>query len=131
MGVRPDQFTDLKALIGDTSDNIPGVPGIGPKTAAALLARHGTIDALYALYALYAALPTRQANLLHVHQERVALNRRLVTIVTTVDVSTDLEGYCLASAGALDGEHTTRRGWPAPLTWPARRCEREGSPIKS
>ena len=102
-GVRPDQFTDLKALIGDVSDNIPGVPGIGPKTAAALLARHGTVDALYAALPL---LPTRQADLLRAHQERVALNRRLVTIVTTVDISTDLEGYRWASvepwtAGAL------------------------------
>ncbi len=95
MGVRPDQFTDLKALIGDTSDNIPGVPGIGPKTAAALLARHGTIDALYAALL---SLPKRQADLLRAHQERVHLNRRLVTIVTTVDVSTGMEGYRWASA---------------------------------
>ncbi len=93
--VRPDQFTDLKALIGDTSDNIPGVPGIGPKTAAALLARHGTIDALYASLP---SLPRRQADLLRAHQERVHLNRRLVTIVTTVDVSADMEGYRWASA---------------------------------
>ncbi len=94
-GVRPDQITDLKALIGDVSDNIPGVPGIGPKTAAALLARHGTIDALYAALP---SLPTRQAALLRAHQERVALNLRLVTIVTTVDVSTDMDGYRWANA---------------------------------
>jgi len=89
-GVRPDQFTDLKALIGDASDNIPGVPGIGPKTAAALLTRHGTIDALYAALP---SLPKRQADLPRAHHERVHLNRRLVTIVTTVDVSTGLEAY--------------------------------------
>jgi len=94
-GVRPDQFTDLKALIGDASDNIPGVPGIGPKTAASLLALHGTIDALYAALP---SLPARQAALLQAHQERVHLNRRLVTIVTTVDVSTDMEAYRWASA---------------------------------
>src|SRR2546423_14759225 len=47
-GVRPAQIPDLKALVGDTSDHIPGVPGIGPKTAAALLAHHETLDALYA-----------------------------------------------------------------------------------
>jgi len=89
-GVRPDQFTDLKALIGDTSDHIPGVPGIGPKTAATLLATHGTIDALYAALP---SLPTRQANLLRAHQDRVSLNRRLVTIVRDVDLPTDVAAY--------------------------------------
>src|SRR5437763_3441826 len=86
-GVRPDQIPDLKALVGDTSDLIPGVPGIGPKTAAALLARHATLDALYAHLS---ALPARQ--------ERVWLNRRLVTIVTTVDVPIALEAYRWARA---------------------------------
>ena len=55
-GVRPAQIPDLKALIGDPSDHIPGVPGIGPKTAAALLARHASLDALYATLP---ALPAR------------------------------------------------------------------------
>lgn len=48
LGVRPDQVADLLALTGDAVDNIPGVPGIGPKTAIALLAHFGTLDALYA-----------------------------------------------------------------------------------
>lgn len=89
-GVRAHQFTDLKALIGDTSDHIPGVPGIGPRTAAALLTQHGDIDALYGALA---GLPARQAALLSEHRERVQLNRKLVTIVTTLDLPTDLEGY--------------------------------------
>jgi 5'-3' exonuclease len=46
MGVRADQVADFLALTGDAVDNIPGVPGIGPKTAAALLAHFGTLDAL-------------------------------------------------------------------------------------
>jgi DNA polymerase-1 len=94
-GVRPDQIPDLKALVGDTSDLIPGVPGIGPKTAAALLARHETLDALYAHLS---ELPARQADALRAHQERVWLNRRLVTIVTTVDVPIALEAYRWARA---------------------------------
>lgn len=89
-GVRPDQFTDLKALVGDASDHIPGVPGIGPKTAASLLATHGTIDALYAALP---SLPARQADLLRAHQDRVHLNRHLVMIVRTVEVPTDIEAY--------------------------------------
>jgi len=94
-GVRPDQFTDLKALIGDTSDHIPGVPGIGPKTAATLLARHGTIDALYAALP---TLPARQADLLQAYQERVYLNRRLVTIVTSVALPATVEELRWASS---------------------------------
>jgi DNA polymerase-1 len=45
-GVPPDRITDYLALIGDTSDNIPGVPGVGPKTAVALLKEYGTLDGI-------------------------------------------------------------------------------------
>ncbi len=47
MGVRPDQIVDLKALMGDASDNIPGVPGIGEKTAVKLLQEFGTLEKIY------------------------------------------------------------------------------------
>lgn len=47
MGVRPDQIVDLKALMGDASDNIPGVAGIGEKTAVRLLQHFGTLEAIY------------------------------------------------------------------------------------
>jgi DNA polymerase I len=47
MGVRPDQIVDYKALVGDTSDNIPGVPGVGEKTAVSLLIKYGTLDEIY------------------------------------------------------------------------------------
>ena len=46
-GLRPDQMLDYKALKGDATDNIPGVPGVGEKTAAKLVATFGTLDALY------------------------------------------------------------------------------------
>ena len=46
--VRPEQVVDYKALVGDKSDNIPGVPGVGEKTTEALLAKYGTLDAIYA-----------------------------------------------------------------------------------
>ena len=44
LGVRPDQVVDFKALVGDVSDNIPGVRGIGDKTAIKLLAEYGTLE---------------------------------------------------------------------------------------
>lgn len=47
MGLRPDQIVDMKALMGDSSDNIPGVRGIGPKTAVAMLQLHQTLDKVY------------------------------------------------------------------------------------
>ncbi|MBU1627499.1 DNA polymerase I [bacterium] len=46
-GVPPDKFTELQGLMGDTSDNIPGIPGIGPKTATKLIAEYGTIENLF------------------------------------------------------------------------------------
>lgn len=46
-GVRPDQYVDVKALMGDSSDHIPGVPGIGEKTGFSLIARFGSLDAVY------------------------------------------------------------------------------------
>ena len=47
-GVRPDQIIDFKGLTGDTSDNLPGIKGIGPKTAASLLQEHGSLEGIYA-----------------------------------------------------------------------------------
>lgn len=57
MGVRPDQVVDYKALCGDASDNIPGVKGIGPKTAAQLLGQFDSLQRLYAGIALAAGQP--------------------------------------------------------------------------
>lgn len=47
-GVRPDQIPSYKGLVGDVSDNLPGVRGVGPKTAAQLLQEHGTLEGVYA-----------------------------------------------------------------------------------
>src|SRR5512143_3537322 len=47
LGVRPDQVVDYKAIVGDKSDNIPGVPGVGEKTAIALLEKYGSLDGIY------------------------------------------------------------------------------------
>lgn len=60
-GVRPDQFADYLALVGDSIDDIPGVPGVGPKTAAALLGEHSTLAELKQSLHRIAQLPLRGA----------------------------------------------------------------------
>ncbi len=87
-GVRPEQLVDFKALVGDTSDNIPGVKGIGEKTAAQLLKAYGSLDGIYARLP---ELPVRQRNLLEAGREQALLSRKLATIVTDVPLRFDLE----------------------------------------
>ena len=80
-GVRPNQIADFLALTGDPIDNIPGVPGVGPKTAAALLAHFETIDALFDRLDELAFLKIRGARMLgsrlRHHHDTVRLSRQL------------------------------------------------------
>ncbi len=84
-GVQPERFADYLALTGDASDNIPGVPGVGPKTAAALMRAFRSIDELYAGLARVSALGLRGGrelrDRLSEHREAVYLARRLTRIV--------------------------------------------------
>jgi len=83
-GVRAEQMVDFLALAGDPVDNVPGVPGIGRKTAAALLAHFDDLDHLYADLDAVGALPVRGARRLAArlfeHREAAELARRLVRI---------------------------------------------------
>ncbi len=88
-GIYPEQLVDLKALTGDPSDNIPGIPGIGEKTAAKLLQQFGTIEAIYAR--IEEVTPPRLQGLLREHKEKAFQNRELVAIVTDVPVTLDLD----------------------------------------
>ena len=83
-GLTPAQIIDYKALVGDTSDNVPGVRGIGPKTAGALLQKYNDIDGI--LENLY-ELPARQQKALEQGREQLAQSRDLVTIVRDVDIT--------------------------------------------
>jgi DNA polymerase-1 len=88
MGVLPDQVVDFKALVGDKSDNIPGVPGVGEKTAASLLQEYGTLDEIYAhLDDLTPGLKKR----LEEGRESAYLSQKLARIVTDLNISVDLE----------------------------------------
>ena len=96
-GLRPDQMLDYKALKGDTTDNIPGVPGVGEKTAAKLVATYGTLDALYER--LGEVTPERLRPLLAEAHDRVLASRDLQRLVRDVPVELDLEA---AHVGVYD-----------------------------
>lgn len=88
VGVRPDQLVDFKALVGDKSDNIPGIKGVGEKTAASLLKEYGTLDGIYAhLDEQTPGLGKR----LEKGRENAYLSQKLARIVTELDVPIDLE----------------------------------------
>lgn len=88
LGVRPEQVVDYKALVGDKSDNIPGVAGIGEKTATSLLQAYHDLDGIYAHLA---ELPAAVARKLEAGRQSAELSQKLARIVIDLDVPIDLE----------------------------------------
>jgi DNA polymerase-1 len=88
-GVRVDQLGDLLALMGDTSDNIPGVPSIGPKTAKEFLVEYGNLDNLYAHVDQIKRKAAREA--LINHKDAAYISRRLVELKADCPLDFDLE----------------------------------------
>lgn len=88
IGVRPDQIVDFKALVGDKSDNIPGVRGVGEKTAVKLLAEYETLENIYANLE---EIPTSVRNKLENGHEDALMSQKLAKIVTDLDVPLDLD----------------------------------------
>lgn len=87
-GVAPNQMRDLLALMGDKSDNVPGVPGVGPKKAAGLLAEFGDLDCLLARVESdpAACADDRLLGLVREHRAQLELSRLLVTLRTDAPV---------------------------------------------
>ncbi len=83
--VTPVEFIDVKALMGDASDNIPGVPGIGEKTATALIAAYGSIENAYAH--VDEIKPPRAQNNLREHYDMAQMSKTLATIETNAPIS--------------------------------------------
>jgi DNA polymerase I len=96
LGVRPSQVVDYKALVGDKSDNIPGVSGIGEKTAVALIERFGTLDDIYAHID---EVENRWRNKLEQNKDKAYLSYDLAKIKTDIHVKLDLQH---AKADELD-----------------------------
>ncbi len=88
-GVAPDRVIDVQALAGDSVDNVPGVPGIGVKTAAQLINEYGDLDTLLAR-AGEIKQPKRRQNLIE-HADAARMSRELVTLVTDVDLDAPIE----------------------------------------
>ncbi len=94
-GVPPEKFPDLRALAGDPSDNIPGVKGIGTKTAARLIKEFGSVEALYEN--LTRVTPARLRKLLESARESVFTSKELLKLKTDAPIPHDLKFYELQS----------------------------------
>jgi DNA polymerase-1 len=93
-GVQPAQMTELLGLMGDAVDNVPGVPGIGEKTAAALIQQFGTIDELLAHLDQVSKPKLRET--LRAHAEQARLSRELVRLQTDCPIPFELKEFQLA-----------------------------------
>jgi DNA polymerase-1 len=95
-GVPPGQVRDLLALVGDASDNVPGVAGVGMKTAAELLTQFGSLDAIYA--GLDQVKKPRIRESLKENEAEARLSQQLVTLHTDTEVKLDLDALRYGTA---------------------------------
>lgn len=93
-GLVPMQLIELKGLMGDTSDNIPGVPGVGPKTALKLIKEYGDVETVLANIDKVSGKSLKAK--LTENKESALLSKKLATICTTAPVDTDVAHYALA-----------------------------------
>ena len=91
-GVKPDKVVQVQALMGDTSDNIPGVKGIGPKTAAELILRFNTVDNLYQHLDEVLSLKVRSS--LRDNEDKARLSQQLVCLKSDIDLPVEIEKFC-------------------------------------
>jgi len=87
LGCLPEQIVDYKALVGDQSDNYPGVPGVGPKTATALLSKYGSYENIYNNLN---QIPENTRKKLEEGKESGDLSYRLAKIITDMEIDVDL-----------------------------------------
>src|SRR5213593_99453 len=100
-GVGPEKVIEVQALIGDSTDNVPGVPGIGVKTAAQLIGEYGDLETLLTRAGEIKQGKRRQS--LIDNAELARLSKRLVTLDTHVALDVPLEQLCLDGATCLEG----------------------------
>jgi DNA polymerase I len=92
-GVTPDKVIEVQALIGDSTDNVPGVPGIGPKGAAQLINEYGTVEAV--LEAAPTMKPSKRRDMLIEHADKARISKQLVTLRADAPLPEPLESFAL------------------------------------
>jgi DNA polymerase I len=112
-GVSPNQYPVLAALRGDTSDNLPGVPGVGEKTAAKLVSSYGDLDSIFSHVA--DQTPKLRQNLAE-HEEQVRRNAQVIPLVRDVALDISLDDLALGKWDAAEvkrvfGELEMRSAW--------------------
>ncbi len=106
-GVTPTEFIDVKALMGDASDNIPGVPGVGEKTATKIIQEYGSIENAYAHAA--ELKPPRASKNLQEYWEQACMSKTLATIDTRAEIGFDLEQARLGNPYTKEAHDYFRR----------------------
>ena len=99
-GLPPSLLLDYFALTGDSSDNIPGVPGVGPKSAQKLIAEHRTLEGLY--QAIDGLKPSKIVQNIKEHRAEAFLSRDLVRLNTEAEAPRDIEQYRMVEPDAED-----------------------------
>jgi len=89
--VTPEKLADYKGLVGDTSDNIPGVPGIGPKTASKLIKEFGTLEKMFEDIEEIGMSDEKLRRKLVDYKDQALMSKRLATLDTNVDIKVELE----------------------------------------
>ena len=92
-GVRPDQLLDFFALVGDSADNVPGVPGVGPKTAEKLIADYGSLDGLYEQ--IDTLKKSKMKEKIIDNRQQAYLSRQLIDLKKDVKVPEKIEQFTL------------------------------------
>ena len=108
-GVPPERIVDYLALIGDTSDNVPGIPKVGPKTAVKWLAQHGSLDRIVANADSF---PGKVGEYLRENLDQIPLSKELVTLKTDLDLPVGPERLLIADQDKVAlREHYRRWGF--------------------
>ncbi len=128
-GVAPEQFTDYLGLMGDSSDNIPGVPGIGPKTATTMLQKYGDMEGVYAHIDDFKG---KQKEKLEQNRDLAFLSRQIATIVCDLDFELDLEDASFPDFEPAQVQEAFQKYMlMSPLTRVLRLVDEEPEPAKA
>ncbi|MBQ6470145.1 MAG: DNA polymerase I [Lachnospiraceae bacterium] len=125
-GVTPKKFIELKALMGDSSDNVPGLPGVGPKTALKILQNFGSIENAHEH--LPEIKPNKAMESMRDHYDLLELSRKLVTILTDAPFELDPDSLTVENIYNQAGYEELRRlGFRSMLEKYARKMEASGA----